>query len=114
MLKSRVETLRCRIGCLKNFIISFGLLLYDRRPIQIHRTIFVLALYLSLKQVRTQGFLSSEPLPIAGVGALSTMSEGAPTGFSRPSLSRLRAAIPSIMSKPRSRIRKASLLINRD
>ncbi|PRQ44849.1 putative leucine-rich repeat-containing, plant-type, leucine-rich repeat domain, L [Rosa chinensis] len=43
----------------------------------------------------SEGLLSSEPLPIAGVGALSTMSEGAPTG--------LRAAIRSIMSKPRSR-----------
>ncbi|PRQ44377.1 hypothetical protein RchiOBHm_Chr3g0478591 [Rosa chinensis] len=50
---------------------------------------------LPISEAGTQGFLSSEPLPIAGVGALSTMSEGAPTG--------LRAAIRSIMSKPRSR-----------
>ncbi|PRQ41875.1 hypothetical protein RchiOBHm_Chr3g0451491 [Rosa chinensis] len=49
-LRCRVATLRCRLGCLKNFI-SFGLLLHDRRPIQIPPTIFVLALYPSLKQV---------------------------------------------------------------
>ncbi|XP_061993760.1 uncharacterized protein LOC133711674 [Rosa rugosa] len=40
---------------------------------------------LPLSVAGTQGPLSSEPLLIAGVGALSTMSEGGPSGFALPS-----------------------------